>query len=703
MKKTTTFIKALAFTLSIGIAPLVLVNAQEKKTELSLQDLPKISTSSAMGNFYADFNGQNVSTEFFMTNFKKWLGTDSNHTFESVSVTTDELGIKHSVFQHFYKNVKVADELILVHEKDGKIIYVNGELTANINLTIQPPLAKAEVENIVNADMKAPNVTFDEFDQVITKVYSGRGVDLHLVSQINALSLKTLQGYMYYVDNATKKVVKKLERIHNHNIQPSINNISPLNKVSPTGNTSFISPLADTPSTSATFYKGNQAVTVDSYDGSYRLKDNARNIHTLDGTGWDGNGSAAVGLTGNITEYTNSTANYTATATKPAIDVHWGMEKAKDYYITRHNRNSYDGNGSIIRNYYNINFGTAAAQNGANAAAIDTQGIVAMVYGSGMFSQTDPNNPANNITNSTAYFNPFVGIDVAGHEYSHLMVSRTANLAYQAESGALNESFADMFGAAIEFYSGISPNWNIGEGIPKPALGFTFLRSMSNPNSGPAALNSQQPDTYTGTYWTVPTPPYNQANDHGGVHRNSGVGNYWFYLLSVGGSGTNDKGTAFNVTGITIQKAEKIAFRTLTTYLTANSGYINAYDQSKQAAIDLYGAGSNELQQVENAWCAVGLGNCASLLGVNENIKSDTQNSIKVYPNPAVNGQFTIESNLKGNADYEIYDLSGKLIKSAEKLEKGINKVNGSGIQSGVYLIKINADGNSISKKIVVK
>ncbi|MBB6369033.1 M4 family metallopeptidase [Chryseobacterium shigense] len=695
MKKTTTIIKALAFTLSVGFAPFVLVNAQEKKTELSVKDLPRISTSSAMGNFYASFNGQNIPTDFLITNLKKWLGTDSNHTFELVTAKTDELGIKHSVFQHYYKNVKVADELILVHEKDGKVTYVNGELTPDINLAIQQPLTKTEVENIVNADLRISDVTFADFGQVITKVYAGKGVDLHSVSQIDALSLKTLQGYMYYIDNGTKQIVKKSEKIHRHNITPVINNISTGKPAA--GITSVVSPFLDTSSTSATYYKGNQQITVDSYNGAFRLKDNARNVHTLDGTGWDGSGSAASGLSGTINEYTNSTANYTAAATKPAAEVHWAMEKAHDYYVSRHNRNSYDGSGSIIRNYYNINFNrnatTGAGQtpiDGTNAAAIDQQGIVAMVYGSGLYQ------------GQSGYFGPIVGIDVAGHEYSHLMVSRTANLTYEAESGALNESFADIFGTAIEFYSNVNPNWTIAEGIPNAGLGATYFRNMANPNAGANQIGGQQPDTYQGTNWASTAPPYTQTNDHGGVHKNSGVGNYWFYLLSQGGSGTNDNGTAFNVTGITIQKAEKIAFRTLTTYLTANSGYINAYDQSKQAAIDLYGANSNELQQVENAWCAVGLGNCAKLLAVDETIKSDLQN-IKIYPNPASNGQFTIESTLKGSADYEIYDLSGKLIKSAEKLEKGINRVNGSGIQAGVYLIKINADGNVISKKIVVK
>ncbi|CEJ70247.1 Fungalysin/Thermolysin Propeptide Motif protein [Chryseobacterium oranimense G311] len=284
MKRTTTIIKTLAITLSLGSAPLVLIHAQDRETELSIRNLPKISTSSAMGNFYASFNGQNIPTDFLMTNFKKWLGTDDNHTFELVSAKTDELGIKHTVFQHYFKNVKVADELILVHEKDGKVTYVNGELTPDIKLTVQQPLTQAQVESIVNADLRTPDITFADFEQVITKVYAGKGVELHSVSQIDALSLKTLQGYMYYIDNGTKQIVKKLEKIHHHNITPVINNISTVKPSA--GITSVVSPFLDTSSTSATYYKGNQQITVDSYNGAFRLKDNARNVHTLDGTGW---------------------------------------------------------------------------------------------------------------------------------------------------------------------------------------------------------------------------------------------------------------------------------------------------------------------------------------------------------------------------------------------------------------------------------
>lgn len=61
-----------------------------------------------------------------------------------------------------------------------------------------------------------------------------------------------------------------------------------------------------------------------------------------------------------------------------------------------------------------------------------------------------------------------------------------------------------------------------------------------------------QPDTYQGANW------HTANTDHGGVHTNSGVLNHWFYLLSVGGSGTNDLGNSYAIQGIGIDKAAKL-------------------------------------------------------------------------------------------------------------------------------------------------
>lgn len=668
MKKNFTHVKALAFAVALVISSASLLQAQNQRnnTEISVQNLPKISKNSVMGNFQANFSGQDIPAGFLITHLGEWLGTDSDHTYKLVKESTDELGIKHFVYQHYFKGVKVGDELILLHEKNGKLTYVNGEISDKINVQVGNSISEMEAEKIAALDMKAiGNTKFSDYEQLITKVDNGRGIELHSVSKIEGFSLKPLNAFIYYIDNSTKNIVKKVSK--NYEV--------------------------DTPSNSLTLYKGTQPITVDSYNGNYRLKDNARNIHTLDGTNLDGNYDPTTGELSGGQEYTNATPDFTATNTKPAVEVQWAMEKAHDYYISRHNRNSYDGNGSILRNYYHFDFGIFGNTPGygLNAAAIDASGIVCMVYGDGAYPPYA----------SGVVANPVVGIDVAGHEYSHLIIGRNGlgGLNYQGESGAINESIADMMGAAIEFYSGINANWTIGEGILNPAvLPPGYFRSLSNPNSGPAAVGGQQPDTYMGTYWASTANP-SDSNDHGGVHTNTGVGNYWFYLLSSGGSGTNDIGNAFNVTGITIQKAEKIIYRALTNYMTPNSTYMDAYNATKQAVTDLYGASGNEQLQNVRAWYAVGIGN--GVLATNE-VANGGENQFTIYPNPVKGGMFTIENN-KNDSTFEIYDVSGKLVKHADKLSKGTNKININGLEKGIYIVKINSNGTSVSKKLIVE
>jgi len=123
-----------------------------------------------------------------------------------------------------------------------------------------------------------------------------------------------------------------------------------------------------------------------------------------------------------------------------------------------------------------------------------------------------------------------------------------------------------------------------------------IIRNMKNPKA------EGQPDTYLGINW------YSGTGDNGGVHTNSGVGNFMFYLLVNGGSGTNDNGDAYSVTGIGLAAAEAILYRTNAMYLNPTSQYADWRTVSITAATDLYGAGSNQVIQVQNAWHAVGIG-----------------------------------------------------------------------------------------------
>jgi Zn-dependent metalloprotease len=317
----------------------------------------------------------------------------------------------------------------------------------------------------------------------------------------------------------------------------------------------------DVPGTAVTYYSGTQAITTDSTGVNYRLRETGRGngIETYNmqqGTSY----ASAVDFTDDDNYWNNVNAQLDQVAT----DAHWGAEMTYDYFYHYHNRNSIDDNGFALRSYvhYDVSYANAFWDG------------YRMTYGDGSGSM-----------------GPLVALDIVAHEISHGLTSYTANLVYAYESGALNEAFSDIFGTAVEFYAKpSSANWLIGENIG------IVIRSMANPK-----LYSH-PDTYLGTNW------YTGSGDNGGVHTNSGVLNYWFYRLTVGGSGINDLGNAYNVTGLGIVDAAKVAYRMLNVYLTPNSQYADARFYGIKSAVDLFGACSPEVESVTNAFYAIGVG-----------------------------------------------------------------------------------------------
>jgi len=192
-------------------------------------------------------------------------------------------------------------------------------------------------------------------------------------------------------------------------------------------------------------------------------------------------------------------------------------------------------------------------------------------------------------------------LDICAHEFGHGIDQHESNLTYQNESGALDEGLADIWGAVIENWAASEKDhWLIGEEIGGP------LRSMSNPSSLTYNLGAGATGTYPDTYNGIGY--YTGSLDAGGVHINSSVLNFWFFLLSDGGAGTNDNGNAYSVLGIGINSAARIVYRTETNYLTSSSTFASGRTGSIQAAIDLFGANSCEVIAVTNAWYAVGVG-----------------------------------------------------------------------------------------------
>src|ERR1051326_6237154 len=187
--------------------------------------------------------------------------------------------------------------------------------------------------------------------------------------------------------------------------------------------------------------------------------------------------------------------------------------------------------------------------------------------------------------------------------------AQNAGPAHSNESGALNEATSDIMGNPCEAYSknGGTPNsntWKVGEDIYTPATSGDALRYMNNPTA----------DGYSKDYY--PERILGTA-DNGGVHGNSGIANLAYYLMVMGG--THPRGmTSVNVTALSatsstsLDMAQRIWYRALTTYFTSSTGFAGARTGTVQAATDLYGAAA--AATVTAAWdCVAAPGGTSSI------------------------------------------------------------------------------------------
>ncbi|HEY0737535.1 MAG TPA: M4 family metallopeptidase, partial [Herpetosiphonaceae bacterium] len=265
----------------------------------------------------------------------------------------------------------------------------------------------------------------------------------------------------------------------------------------------------------------------------------------------------------------------TADPHSAAVDAHFGAAQTWDYYLSSFGRRGIDGEGFqiISRVHYGTNYSNAFWDGEY------------MTYGDG----------------DGFVFKPLISLDIAAHEITHGVTTMTADLIYAGESGALNESFSDIFGTAVEFYSGgvggRQPDYFIGEDIfqiPDAMPGFRNLQDPTEDND---------PAHYSTRLFPEPCTP-NEENDDCGVHSNSGIQNHAFYLLAEGGTNAV---SGLSVPAIGRAKAEAIFYRALTSYLFPSANFSDGRAAALSAAADLYGAGSAEYAATAQAWTAVGV------------------------------------------------------------------------------------------------
>lgn len=501
---------------------------------------------------YLEFEkGKEITIEEFNNLFKEKTNYDENFNYLIVKTDKDLLGYSHMRIQQTYIGYPIENNIYILHFKNDKIHSMNGTMHSEkpsntiqidhknaFNSALQSVNAK---EYIWQNKQEEANLRKNTNNKLATYLPKENLVLLknkedqliycfkYLIYATSPISIET-----FYINASNGKVEKRVNQMH----------------------------CIHSKGKGHTVLSGEREIITDSTATKFTLKDDTR-----------GQGIETYNLKkgSNISNYVDfvdkdnvwDTTNFELD--QYAIDAHWGAEMTYDYYLNQHQRNSVDNQGKKLVNlmHYGTNFVNAFWDGNR------------MIYGDG-----------------DGKIGPLVSLDIIAHEITHGVTSNSAQLALENESGALNESFSDIFGVVIDHYTRPEKaNWTVGEEVS------SLIRSLENPSV------NNDPDTYQGTNWKK----LGDA-DMGGIHSNNGVQNHWFYLLSAGGSGKNDLGNTYLVNGIGIEKSAQIAYRNLTVYLTNISNYKDAQYFSIRAAEDLFGACSPEVIATTNAWYAVGIG-----------------------------------------------------------------------------------------------
>ncbi len=351
-------------------------------------------------------------------------------------------------------------------------------------------------------------------------------------------------------------------------------------------------------------------ILVNAIKGYITLKFNMLDT-AIDLATYTANGTSTLPGTLLICDETDLTC---AAGDNDAMNAHIYAADTYNFYFNNHGRDSIDDAGMTIISTVHYDDGTGFQNAGWNG----TQ----MVYGDG-FSVAD---------------------DVVGHEITHGVTQYESNLIYIFQSGAINESFSDIWGEFIDQTNGKGTDtpavkWLMGEDLPSIGA----VRSMSDPTvfGDPDRMKSAN-------YW-----PANNLGDNGGVHSNSGIGNKAAFLITDGGTFNG-----YTITGLGITKAAMIYYEAQTNLLTTGSDYNDLYNALNLACTNLNLAGTagisaGDCAEVNKALLAVEMNQepvtvpipKASVCGSGDTINTIFYDDFESSVNPS----WVMQSNVGGN------------------------------------------------------
>ncbi len=468
--------------------------------------------------------------------------------FEILLVESDAQNRAHVKFQQVHKGIEVYGAQCWLHYSPDGTIYFGGRTRPEpSNKYLQPILTNEGAQAAALTDYYVAEMKTEDYAQYATHAtYESKLVLLPSEERLSDFTLawhvtlhpNILNRWEYYINALDGKVIDK----YNH-----------ICAAGPT--TATANDLMGNPKTINVFQ-----------DGLYYLINATKDMYTGSQTTKPGNGKGTI-ITMDFQNSTQQNPSYKDITTSnnsgwsaTAVSAHNNANLSYDYFKNTFNRKSFDNKGGDIISFINV---AEAGGVGMDNAYWTGQ---YMIYGNG-----------------NTQFKPLArGLDVGGHELTHAVTQETANLEYKNESGALNESFSDIFGCMID-----RDDWLQGEDVIQPSkFPSGAMRNLMDPHNGGNSLNDNgwQPnhmnEIYTGT------------QDQGGVHINSGIVNRAFYLIA-------------NTIGK--EKAEQIYYKALSQYLTKTSKFIDARLAVVKAATDLHGANSTEVNTAKQAFDTVGI------------------------------------------------------------------------------------------------
>jgi bacillolysin len=465
--------------------------------------------------------------------------------FSIINISDDVQGHKHVKMQQKFMGVPIHGAEVIVHFKNGEPCLFNGRYHVNTGIADVAPVygsayaidkAIKDISGITSyiqfnpdqqalLDYIAPGSELMIYNEQETSKFS---LAWHITIRPNLLEL-----WDYFIDAKTGEIIRKSNQTCSSGPQ-----------------TTASTDLNSQTQTLHTYLDASTYYMIDASKGMYSAANSTipnnpmGAIWTLDAQNTD--------LT-SVVQITSSNNTWSQVATS----AHYNAGVCYDYYLATHNRNSLDGNGGTIISVINVTSGGQPMDN---------------AYWNGKFMAYG---------NGNVYFKPLAGgLDVAAHEMTHGVVSNTANLEYLGQSGAINESMADIFGCMVD-----RDDWKIGDDVSNISTFPTgALRDLSDPHNGGTALGDH------GWQPKIMSEYYSGSSDNGGVHMNSGIPNYAFYLFATSA-------------GMDKNKAEQIYYKALNSYLVKSSQFIDLRLAVIQAATDLYGAG--EIAAAKAAFDAV--------------------------------------------------------------------------------------------------